>query len=172
MNWRLRRAVSGDEPALALVAAASFLDAFAGVLPGADIVQHVARNSSPEKFASWIADPLSVVTIAEHPDGAAPTGYTVLTAPDFPIETSPDDVELRRIYTIPPANGTGLGARLIARAIDDARALGRRRMLLGVLGTNRRARDFYERQGFELAGERRFNVGGSWYDDVVYARAL
>ncbi|WP_176472930.1 GNAT family N-acetyltransferase [Sphingomonas lenta] len=172
MDWRLRRAEPGDEPALSLVAAASFLDAFAGVLAGPDIVAHVTRNSSVEKFATWIADSDSIVAIAEHPNGAAPVGYTVLTPPDFPIPTGPDDVELRRIYTMPVANGTGLGALLMKRAIADARALGRKRMLLGVLGTNNRARHFYERQGFALAGERRFNVGGSWYDDVVYARDL
>lgn len=172
MDWRLRRAVPGDEPALALVAAASFLDAFAGILPGPDIVRHVHANSSVAKFAGWIADADGAVTLAEHPHGAAPVGYTVLTAPDFPLPTGPADIELRRIYTIPPATGTGLGARLMAQAVDDARALGRTRLLLGVLGTNDRARRFYERHGFALAGERRFRVGEGWYDDVVYAREL
>lgn len=172
MDWRLRRARAGDEPMLALVAAASFLDAFAGILPGPDIVAHCARNSSVEKFADWIADPAGAVTLAEHPNGLAPVGYTVLTAPDLPIPTTAADIELRRIYTIPLANGTGLGARLMTRAAEDARALGRRRMLLGVLGTNARACAFYERQGFEVVGERRFNVGQGWYDDLIYARDL
>lgn len=170
--WRLRRAGAGDAPALAMVAAASFLETFAGILKGPDIVAHCARKSSPAQFEAWALDDASALTLAEHPDGAAPVGYTVLTAPDFPIPTTYDDIELRRIYALSITRGTGIGAALMARAIDDARALGRTRLLLGVLGANRRARDFYERQGFALAGERQFLVGESLFDDVIYARDL
>ncbi|EZP49092.1 GNAT family N-acetyltransferase [Sphingomonas sp. RIT328] len=172
MHWRLRRASPADAPAVALVAGASFLATFAGILDGADIVAHVAKNSSVEAFRRWIADPASVVTLAEHPDGAAPVGYTMLTAPDLPIPAGPHDIELRRIYTLPVASGTGLGALLMARAVEDARALSATRMLLGVYGGNRRARLFYERQGFELAGRRQYQVGATLHDDVVYARDI
>ena len=60
----------------------------------------------------------------------------------------------------------------MARAIDDARAMARRRLLLGVLGINERARAFYEREGFTLAGTRQFRVGETVFDDVIYARDL
>jgi ribosomal protein S18 acetylase RimI-like enzyme len=171
-NWRLRRATAADAPAAAMVAVASFLETFAGILPGEDIVAHCTRNSSTAKFAGWADDPASIVTLAEHPQGAAPVGYTLLTTPDLPIDVADGDVELRRIYALSLTRGTGLGNRLMAQAIADARALRAKRLLLGVLGTNQRARAFYEREGFTLAGERRFNVGAGWYDDVIYARDL
>lgn len=171
-DWRLRRATAADAPAVAMVAAASFLETFAGILPGNDIVAHCARNSSPEKFAAWADDPGSVVSVAEHPVGQAPVGYSVITRPDLPIDPLPGDIELRRIYTLSVARRTGLGHRLMTLALADSAALGGRRVLLGVLGTNMQARAFYERQGFALAGTRRFNVGAGWYDDVIYARAL
>ena len=155
-----------------MVAAASFLETFAGILPGDDIVAHCARNSSAEKFAGWAGEAASVVTLATHPDGAAPVGYSLLTTPDLPLPPGEGDIELRRIYALSITRGTGLGHRLMTQALDDARSLGKRRMLLGVLGSNMRARAFYEREGFVLAGERRFNVGAGWYDDVIYARAL
>lgn len=113
-----------------------------------------------------------MVTLAEHPIGAAPVGYSVLTAPDLPIDTDAADIELRRIYTLPLAQGTGLGGALMAQAIDDARAMGKGRLLLGVLGRNERARAFYERQGFALAGHRQYRVGSMLCDDVIYARTL
>ena len=172
MQWRLRRASPADAPAVALVAGASFLATFAGILDGADIVAHVAKNSSVEAFTRWTADAASVVTLAEHPYGAAPVGYTMLTAPDLPVAAGSHDIELRRIYTLPLANGTGLGAALMAQAIEDARALGATRMLLGVYGGNTRARHFYERQGFTLAGTRQYQVGATLHDDVVYARDI
>lgn len=171
-DWRLRRATAADAPAVAMVAAASFLETFAGILPGEDIVAHCARNSSPAKFTGWADDAASVVTLAEHPAGHAPVGYSLLTRPDLPIEPLDGDIELRRIYALSVTRGTGLGHRLMDLAIADAAALGGKRLLLGVLGTNKRARDFYEREGFTLAGTRRFNVGSGWYDDVIYARAL
>lgn len=172
MEWHLRRATPADAPALSLVAGASFLETFAGILSGDDIVAHVANKSAPALFAGWAADAASVVTLATHPDGQAPVGYTLLTTPEDVGAVAAGDIELRRIYTLSVARGTGLGAALMARAIADARALGRDRLLLGVLATNRRACAFYERQGFAIVGERRFRVGATWHDDRVYARSL
>lgn len=171
-HWRLRRASPEDAPAVALVAGASFLSTFAGILDGADIVAHVARNSSAAKFAAWSAADDSIVTLAEHPDGAAPVGYTLITAPDFPIATGEGDTELRRIYALPLAQGTGLGKALMAQAITDARDRGKSRLLLGVLGKNARARAFYERQGFTVAGRRQYRVGDTLCDDFIYALDL
>ncbi|WP_394648585.1 GNAT family N-acetyltransferase [uncultured Sphingomonas sp.] len=171
MDWRLRRAGPADAAILSLVAGATFLEAFAGVLDGADIFAHVTRNSSPAAFERYLADG-AVATLAEARDGAAPLGYTLLTAPDLPVAPAPGDIELKRIYALFPTHGTGLGPALMAQAIADARDAGSRRLLLGVYGGNRRAQRFYEKQGFTVAGERRFQVGTTWHDDLIYARAL
>jgi len=142
------------------------------VLPGPDILAHCAANSSAAAFAAWIARDDAHAILAEHPAGAAPVGYALLTPPDFPLAPEPGDRELRRIYALGITRGTGLGAALMADALAAARAGGGRRLLLGVRTANARARAFYERQGFAVAGERRFLVGDTWNDDLVYARAL
>ncbi|WP_375248370.1 GNAT family N-acetyltransferase [Sphingomonas sp.] len=167
---RLRRASADDAAAVALVAQASFLETFAGVLAGADILAHLAAKSRPEHFAAWSADPRCILTLAEHPVGGAPVGYSLLTPPEEVGDTRDGDIELRRIYTLSTARGTGLGAALMTQALADARAAGARRMLLGVFADNVRARAFYERQGFAVVAERRFKVGATWCDDRVYAR--
>ncbi|QCB42929.1 GNAT family N-acetyltransferase [Sphingomonas sp. PAMC26645] len=172
MTWRMRRAGPGDAPVLSLVASATFLDTYATVLTGADIVAHCTRNNSIAAFDTWLSDPLTIVTLAEYEPGHAPTGYTVLTAPDFPIEPGPADIELRRIYLMKQAQGSGLGAALMARAFEEAAAAGRTRVLLGVWDQNTRARAFYERQGFKVIGSRQFTVGTTLHDDPVYARAV
>jgi ribosomal protein S18 acetylase RimI-like enzyme len=168
----LRRAVAEDAAALSLVAGATLLDAVAGIQKGRDLVAHCAANNTPAKFAAWLDDPASVVTLAEAANGAAPIGYTVLTTPDLPVEIAGDDIELRRIYTLSRLHGSGLGAELMERALDDARAMGKRRVLLGVYGGNARARAFYERQGFTVVGTRRFLVGETLHDDAIYGRSL
>ncbi|MCW6529451.1 GNAT family N-acetyltransferase [Sphingomonas lycopersici] len=172
MDWRLRRAEPADAAACSLIAGATFLEAFAGILDGADIVAHVADKSGAANFAAWAADAASVVTLAEAPTGGAPLGYSLLTTPDLPVPAEDGDIELKRIYALAPTHGTGLGAALMQRAIDDARALGRKRMLLGVYGGNARAQRFYAKQGFAVAGTRRFKVGATWHDDLVFARAI
>lgn len=172
MQWRLRRAGAGDGDTLALVAGATFLEAFAGVLSGRDIVDHCAAKCGPATFADWSSGGNAVVTLAEAISGLAPIGYTVLTAPDLPVEPGRADIELRRIYALTGTHGSGLGPALMARAIEDARASGRTRLLLGVHGGNARAHRFYEKQGFARIGTRRFRVGATLHDDFVYARAV
>ena len=172
MTWRLRRAGPGDAPALSLVASATFLDTYATVLTGADIVAHCTIKNSIATFETWLADPATIVTLAEHEPGHAPIGYTVLTAPDFPIEPGPADIELRRIYLMKHAQGTGLGAALMARALEDAAAAAHTRVLLGVWDQSTRARAFYERHGFKVIGARQFTVGSTLHEDPVYARTV
>ena len=50
--------------------------------------------------------------------------------------------------------------------------LSARRLLLGVKDDNHRAIAFYTKQGFRQIATRRFDVGGTLYDDVVLARDL
>ncbi|WP_375426812.1 GNAT family N-acetyltransferase [uncultured Sphingomonas sp.] len=172
MESRVRRAEAGDEAALALVAAATFLETYAGVVSCGDILAHLAAKCSADFFSAWIASADHVVTLTEHPDGAAPLGFTALTPPDFPIAFGPETIELRRIYVLTSAHGSGLGAALLDRAVEDARALGRTRLALGVYPGNARARAFYERHAFRIVGERRFQVGSASFTDPVYARAI
>ena len=172
MSWRVRQAGAADAAALSLVASATFLETFAGLLDGDDIVAHCAANNRSENFAAWATDPLGVVTIAEIETGHAPVGYAVMTEPDLPVEAGPADIELKRIYTLSLMHGTGLGPALMEAAVEDAARLGRNRILLGVYGRNLRAHAFYKRQGFELIGERKFLVGNTLHDDLVFARDI
>ena len=171
-KWRVRRAGPADADLLSLVANAAFLDTYAPSLAGADLVAHCLKNNSAAVFAKWLADPATVVTVAEIEPGFAPIGYAVLTAPDFPIALHPGDIELRRIYTLRQAYGSGIGAALMAQAIADAVLVGAKRVLLGVWDQNARARAFYERNGFSVIGSRDFVVGGEVHVDPVYARGL
>lgn len=170
--FRLRPAGTADAAALSLVASAAFLDAYARVLDGADLVAHCLNHNTAERFAAWVGDAASVVMLAEAEPGGAPLGYSVLTASDFPIPPERGDIELRRIYTLRQAHGSGMGAALMARAVADAVQRGCRRMLLGVWDQNHRARAFYERSGFRVIGSREFQIGREIHVDPIYARDL
>src|ERR1051326_2893541 len=94
----IRRCVPGEEISLSIVGQATFLDAFAGVLSGKDIIGHCIRQHSSEKYAAWLRDKDSAIWIAEVEPGQAPVGYLILTKPDLPLpDISPKDAEVKRV---------------------------------------------------------------------------
>jgi GNAT superfamily N-acetyltransferase len=189
----LRRATPADAPALALVGAATFLEAFTWMLPGADILTHTLKHHTADAYAHYMADPNTRVTLAVtgpavgfvHEPGS-PVGYTLLCTPELPtFHVLPTDIELKRIYLfsrfrtasmLDPTGATIPNLRpaqaLMDAAVADARALGRTRLLLGTHAGNLRAIAFYRRNGFTEAGTRTFQVGNQQCCDLIFARSL
>jgi ribosomal protein S18 acetylase RimI-like enzyme len=170
MNWTIRTATAADADALALVGAATFLETFAPVHTGAEIVDHCRDEHSPDAYRRLIG-PESDAWIVEAAPTAAPLGYALLTPADLQ-GAAPGDLELKRIYVLSRLHGGGAGAALMRRAVDRAVERGARRLLLGVYCENDRALAFYRKQGFEQIGEHRFFVGETGYLDYVLARPL
>lgn len=163
----LRPCVAGDEHALALVGAATFLETYAGLVAGPDLVAHTRLQHAPSVYAAWLADGQARLWLATVEPGGAPVGYLVLTQPDLPVETRPGDFEVKRIYLLGRCRGGGAGKRLMDAAADHVQACGGGRLLLGVYRRNAAALAFYARYGFAQVGTRRFQVGGQQYEDHV-----
>ena len=164
---------TGDEIALALVGQATFLESFAGIIPGSDIIAHCANQHAPEKYRCWIEDPATCTWLASVAPDRAPVGYLVLTKPDLPLAViGPDDTEVKRIYLLQRFQGRGVGRDLMGTALTEARRLGRKRVLLGVYSQNESAIGFYHRAGFIRVGERPFQVGANTYHDFIFALDL
>jgi ribosomal protein S18 acetylase RimI-like enzyme len=184
----LRAATLADAPALALVGAATFLEAFTWMLPGSDILAHAAKNHTAQAYADYLAQPDTRITLAlaGPPIGfsgqpQAPVGYAMLTAPELPtLDVLPTDIELKRIYlfsrfrSAPVADHPNVrpAQALMDAAIANARALLRTRLLLGTHANNLRAIAFYRRNGFVDAGTRTFQVGNQVCDDLILAKPL
>jgi ribosomal protein S18 acetylase RimI-like enzyme len=171
-KYRLRHCIHGDEPSLSLVGGASFLEAYADVLNGDDILAHFHKNHSVETYAKYLSMPAGRLALAEAAPGNAPVGYIVCCEPDLPVELTPEDYELRRIYLLHRFQGLGIGRALMDAAVEYAKELGRKRLLLGVYGKNHEALRFYEKAGFTQIGERFFTVGATTHHDAVMARVL
>ncbi len=168
----IRPCVPGDEEALALVGRATFLETFAGILDGADIVAHCARSHAVETYRDWLARADCRLWLAEAPHGA-PVGFIVLAPAQLPLDDlAENDVEIKRIYLLSRFHGGGLGKHMAQQAIDAARERGARRVLLGVYARNEAAIGFYARMGFRKVGTRTFNVGHRFYDDDIMGLTL
>lgn len=185
----LRVATTDDAAALALVGAATFLEAFTWMLPGSDIVAHCAKNHTAEAYRTALIAPQTRITLAVTATGGSPVGYAMLAEPDLPsFDVGPDDIELKRIYLfsrfrsrrIAPVLDAGgqpipdlsAGQALMNATIAEAQKMGCHRMLLGTNADNERAISFYRRNGFSDAGKRSFQVGSQCCCDLIMAREL
>jgi ribosomal protein S18 acetylase RimI-like enzyme len=169
----IRAAARGDEEALSAVGKASFLEAFAGILDGGDIIAHCERQHAPTVYRDWLADGGMRIWLAEATPGRAPIGYLVLAPAKLPVaEPRADDLEIKRIYLLHRFHGQRVGKRLMDAAVDHARARGAGCVLLGVYAGNVDALAFYRRCGFAQIGQRTFRVGDTDYDDVILALEL
>jgi GNAT superfamily N-acetyltransferase len=81
--------------------------------------------------------------------------------------------EVHTIYLDPAVWGTGAGAALLDAALDEMRAAAYRSATLWTLGTNERARRFYERRGWRADGTSKVHDWGAFSaTDVRYAITL
>ena len=169
----IRKADRGDAARLALVGAATFLDTFAGVIRGDDIVAHCRSAHAPALYEALLTSQGASAWLAEAVEGAAPVGYALLMQPELPVrDPQPDDMELKRIYVLSRFHGTEVGSRLMNAAAEEAIRRGAHRLLLGVYAQNQCALAFYAKHGFSKIGERQFQVGANTYGDDILARPL
>jgi len=179
---RLRAATMVDAAALALVGAATFLEAYTWMLPVADMVEFCATAHSKEGYAAYLAKPSTRITLAVTGQDV-PVGYAMLVAPELPeFEVGPHDSELKRIYLLSKFRkaetvvegqpGVRVSQALLAAAIADAKDVGSTRLLLGTNDQNERAMAFYQREGFAVVGKRTFTVGAQVCSDFIFAKEI
>jgi ribosomal protein S18 acetylase RimI-like enzyme len=89
-------------------------------------------------------EPLAPAYVLE--ENGAPIGYSV--------ENGGTDGFIDDIYLVPEARGRGLGKQAVTLAIEAARAVGIRALLLEVEAPNARAYNLYRKMGF-IDTERR-----------------
>ena len=169
----VRACTPDDASTLSLIASATLLETFAGIVPGHALLAHCANKNSVAAFASHLSQTITRAWLAEVAPGAAPVGYAMLTEPDFPPElVQAGDLELRRIYVFSKFHGSGAGRRMMEAAVASAREQGATRFLLGVHPENYRAHAFYRKSGFVEIGRRKFLVGAETFQDPVFALTL
>ena len=172
MDYTIRLAVQDDAHALSVLGAATVLETYTALLPGADLLHFCAAKHNPAQYLTLLTDPACTVWIARARLGA-PIGYLVLVPASLPLEgPQPGDCEVLRIYVLHPFHKTGLGHALMQCAITEARARHAPRLVLGMHNDNTRAMAFYRRQGFEVIAAREFVVGGTVCSDSVLALKL
>lgn len=166
---------------VAFVAAVTFPLACPAHSTRDDIAAHIARSLSPQQFSHWITDPGYTVLVAREGSNGPLVGYTLLihgapTDDDVRAAVPGDAVsEVSKMYVLPRHQGDRSARpahRLMAAALDAARAHGSTATWLGVNQLNVRAQRYYAKSGFVRVGTRRFDMNGTVEHDYVLARDL
>lgn len=154
-----RPAKSEDVPALSELGRTSFVDAFGHLYSVGNLNRFLKQSYSQPVVEAELADPARLFRIAER-DGLM-VGYCKI---GFDVTLDHDSggrkvMELKQLYLRGSETGSGVGATLMAWALDEARARGFQDVILSVWSENHGAQRFYARHGFEKIGDTIFMVG-------------
>ncbi|RSK51148.1 GNAT family N-acetyltransferase [Hymenobacter rigui] len=159
---------------LAEIGRRMFHDTYADQNSPEDMAAYEAATFGPEIQLAELQDPDIVFLVAYMVQEAV--GYAKLklhsTLGLDPAKTPEDRLEIERLYVAEDWIGTGLGAALMRRAIEEARQQGSRAVVLGVWEKNERARTFYQRFGFKQIGEHTFTIGSDVQNDLILRKGL
>ncbi|MFT4127934.1 MAG: GNAT family N-acetyltransferase [Gordonia sp. (in: high G+C Gram-positive bacteria)] len=180
----------GMAPVVAELAAATFPLACPPHSTADDIAAFIADHLGPADFRRHIESPDSEVLLATGTAGTA-LGYCLIhhtgptTSPLAARTLNPDVAsviatqsvtEVSKMYVRPEHHARGrAGAaapRLMAAAIDRARARGSVLVWLGVNEENVRAQRFYAKMGFTQVGTKSFDLNGNIEHDWVLSRPV
>lgn len=165
----VRPATAADLPAIDHIFRTSFCDTFAHLYQPADLAAFLAALT-PDAWAAELNDPAFAFAVG--PDDAEPLGFAKIGPCKLPHVEAEGTVELRQLYLLKAAHGTGLAHQLMTWVLEQARARGAKRLALSVFSENWRAQAFYKRYGLCDLGPVTFMVGNHPDEDRVWAVSL
>ncbi len=156
-------------PADAAAVRATYLESFDAIFKHlyatADYDLFIAGQSEAH-FAAQLGDEAYAFRLAEA--GGRVAGFAKLGPPSLPYDPAGRRcIELRQLYLLDDAKGSGIAVALLDWAIVEARRRGAEDLWLSVFSANPRARRFYERHGFEEVGQFKFMVGNHADDELL-----
>jgi GNAT superfamily N-acetyltransferase len=162
----IRRATVADAPALARLQVRTWFHAYTDYVDPDDLAAFPVDRQEP-RWRETLAGP--VTTWVWDQDGVVAGFASIGPARDEDADL--DTGELYAIYVDPPAQGAGVGGRLLERAVAGMREAGYADAVLWTFARNGHARAFYAGAGWQLdrGPEKRER---DWVASVRYRRAL
>lgn len=159
---------------LAALGHQTFHDTFAADNQPTDMAAYIEATFTPEKQLAELHDADTVFLLARMHQQLV--GYAKLRLHSqlglSPDKTPEERLEIERLYVLEDWTGTGLGAAMMRRAIEEARQSNCRAVVLGVWERNERALEFYRRFGFKVIGEHPFTLGSDVQNDLILRKGL
>lgn len=168
MSVSFRSGAPADAAAVDGIFRSSFCDTFAHLYRPQDLQAFLA-GFTLEAWARELADPRYAFQLAEEAGEAV--GYVKLGPLTLPVESAAG-MELKQLYLLKAHHGKGVARKLFDWAVDEARQRQASDLFLTLYTQNERARDLYERYGFEPVGRYDFMVGSHADEDIIMRKRL
>jgi GNAT superfamily N-acetyltransferase len=169
----IRLATVHDAVRIAEVHVRSWQGAYRGLMPPEylDALDPAARAKRWNAILSTFEGTRAGVLVTEDADGVR--GFASFGPTRDPDEDPEQVGEVKAIYLLPAAWGSGCGRELMTAALDQLAAAGFSEMTLWVLAANARARRFYAAAGLHPDGaEKLDDRDGLELRELRYRRAL
>jgi ribosomal protein S18 acetylase RimI-like enzyme len=168
---KIRRANVKDANLLAALGGTTNYETYFETDETEDLAKYIADYFNPQAMKVELEDANNSFFIAEI-NGKA-VGYAKLrTGQPAECVAGENAVELHRIYVLEKMTQHGIGKILLQTSLDEAKSRGFAALWLAVFNLNARAFEFYQRQGFEQAGETGFYYGEKRFTCFVMKKDL
>lgn len=167
----IRRVTPDEADTLRKLAIRTYYETFAAANSAEDMQAYLAKAFEPEKLLRELNNSKSSFFFL-YADGRL-AGYLKLN--EAPAQTDINDansLEIERIYVSGEFQGSGLGKRLMEKAISTAQELGKEYIWLGVWEKNEKAIGFYKSKGFYMIGTHSFVMGNDVQTDYIMRKDI
>jgi len=163
--YSIRQATVNDLETIRQIAEKTWWATYSPILEKEQISFMLGEIYSVEKISSQLINGTqSYLLLLEDDQPVAFAGYS-------PREEDPDIYKLHKLYCLPETQGKGYGKILINEVANKTLEAGKHILDLNVNRYNK-AKDFYEKMGFEIAYEEDIPIGIYWMNDYVMRKKL
>ncbi|MEZ3145260.1 GNAT family N-acetyltransferase [Halobaculum sp. MBLA0143] len=161
---QIRTAAEDDIDAIRALARESTAASYGHALSESVIHEAVGSWYAPADMAEEMSDDDAVYIVAD--DDGEIVGYVQ----SYYVERRDPVGEIDWLHVAPDARGRGVGRDLLTRCERELRGRGVERLEGRVLTANETGAEFYEDEGFTVAGERDVDIGGESFTERFYSK--
>lgn len=154
MAWSIRKAKKGDESVLAYIQTESWEAGFKGILTDEELVRCTDLTKVANMYSRDLDNHIGNGYIMEI-DGKA---HCIAYWDKARGIDEPGCAELICIHSLPNNWRKGFGTKMMEYVLEDVRKEGYKKIILWVFKDNKRARGFYETNGFNTTEKEKPNI--------------
>lgn len=171
MNLSIRKCSEIDLAELQQLAINTFSTAFSHMNTAETMEKYLKDSFNSEKLLSELQNENSSFYFVYFDNVLA--GYIKLN--EFEAQTDIKETtsfEIERIYVKKEFSGKGIGSKLIEFSVKQAQQKNKEYVWLGVWEKNKKAIEFYKRNGFAKSGEHIFVMGDEAQTDFIMKKNI
>ncbi|GAB1268084.1 N-acetyltransferase [Aurantivibrio infirmus] len=172
MDIEIRVPNPDEIEAVSKISAATFVLACPSSSGKDELEKYISSNLSPTIFQKAL-NSSSIYLISAFANGEMAGFATVLLSSDCSLNSRiVATSEIQKLYVLPKFHGACVAQKLMGAALNHLKNMGIANVWLGVYSNNLRAKRFYSKYGFSVAGETQFKMGSETHLDHIMVASI